>query len=291
MSLTLERITYIMSTNKSYNLDFIKAKLNQLNGGDKKGKSTNNKKKFDDQPKLPFWKPKLGDNNVRFLPYRDKNGSPFHAISWYDSRLLSERRFVAPAQWDMEDPIRDFLVEAGKSRQPRAVWDFMRKVSPQETFYAFLIDRDEEEKGVQVWELNSKKVTEIFGYLNHVDYQDEDLFDTEKGYDWLVKCEATDRTFNGNPVKNVAVSPRRKPSKLTSSKEKTQALLDSIPNVEEHFKRWVKKPESIQDLLDGALAAATGNANSTEEGGTSITEVEGVPSETQKSVEDAFADL
>jgi hypothetical protein len=279
-----------MSNNKSYNLDFIKQKLNQLNGGDRKGKA-GNKKSFEDAPKLPFWKPKVGDNNIRFLPYRDKNGSPFHAISWYDSRLLSERRFVTPAQWDLEDPIQDFLVEAGKTRQPKPVWEFMRKISPQETFYAFIIDRDEEEKGVQVWELNSKRTTELFGYLNHVDYQDEDLFDTEKGYDWLVTCKTTDKTYNGNPVKDVTVSPRRKPSKLTSSKEKTQALLESIPNVEEHFKRWVKKPESINDLLSNALAAATGNATSTSENGTSIQETDGVQTQTQKNVDDAFADL
>lgn len=279
-----------MST-PSYNLDFIKQKMSQLNGGDRK-KGAN--KKNDDAPKIPFWKPKLGDNNIRILPYKDPNGQPFHTISWYDSRLLSERRFVVPSQWDMEDPIRDFLMEAGKERQPKAVWQFMQKLSPQDTYYVFLVDRNEMEKGVQVWELNTKRFLEIVGHLTHPDWVDEDLMHTETGHDWLVKCEETEKIWNGFVVKSITTSPRVKATKLAKTEAEVEKIMSSIPDIDESFKRWVKNASSIKELLDNALAAATGNTTSgnagTEEGTVSGASNE-VKTEAQKNVEDAFADL
>lgn len=281
----------------SYNLDSIRAKLNQLNNKDRK-KSNENKDRSD-APKIPFWKPKLGSNNIRILPYQDKNGQPFHTISWYNSKLLTDRRFVAPCQWGMEDPIHDFLVTNGTQRQEKDVWIFMQKISPKDTFYAFIVDRDEMEKGVQVWELNTERIIKVMGQLNHPDWQDEDLLHNETGHDWLVEVSETDKMFNGFPVKKVDISPRVKASKLAKTEAECQRIMDSIPNIDESFQHWVKNPSSIKEILDNALATMSGGSPSTanarnDEGSFGGSESKGFSAPTtdaQRSVEDAFADL
>jgi hypothetical protein len=57
----------------SYNLDAIKAKINQLSGNRASAGSKNTEK-----TKVNWWKPQLGQHDIRFLPYQDRNGQPFH---------------------------------------------------------------------------------------------------------------------------------------------------------------------------------------------------------------------
>jgi len=143
-----------MENKKSgYDLDAIKQKIADLSGGRKMSDQKKNR------PKLNWFKPGLGPNNqvktyeIRFLPYQDANGQPFQEVSYYDNKELSEHRLVAPAQFSMEDPIFELLNELRKegSRESWRLWGTLR---PKDRFYAPIFVRGEEDKGVQVWELN-----------------------------------------------------------------------------------------------------------------------------------------
>ncbi len=239
-----------------YNLDAIKAKINQLSGV--RG-STNTQKT--EKAKINWWKPSLGQHDIRFLPYQDRNGQPFHEVSYYDSRLLSERRFVAGCQFeDTVDPVFNLLTELKKDKSKEA-WMLWRNLQPKERYYAPIIVRGEEEKGVQLWELNSKLVKDIYSVLAHPDYKDENLMDVETGYDFTVTVSPTDKTFAGNPVKDIKLQPRRKPSPLAKSSEASEKIISGIPNLEAYFKAQVKSEEELRGMLENFLA---GNGSSSE---------------------------
>lgn len=273
-----------------YNLDAIKAKINQLSGN--RG-STGTKT---EKAKIVWWKPQLGQHDIRFLPYQDRNGQPFHEVSYYDSRLLSERRFVAGCQFeDTVDPVFNLLTELKKDRSKEA-WTLWRNLQPKERYYAPIIVRGEEDKGVQLWELNSKLVKDIYSVLAHPDYKDENLMDPETGYDFTVTVSPTDKTFAGNPVKDIKLQPRRKTSPLTKSADTTEKILAGIPNLEAYFKAQVKDEDELNAILQNFLA---GNGSSVEvtddsdnlEQAKDKTVSESKVKKAKRSIDDAFDNL
>jgi len=286
-----------------YNLDAIKAKINQLSGANKTGGNKG------DRARVNWWKPQLGQHNIRFLPFTDKNGQPFQEVSYYDSKLLSEKRFVVPTQFDMEDPIFEMLTELRKDRSKEAwkIW----KLQPKERYYAPILVRGEEDKGAQIWELNSKLLKEIYSVLAHPDYKDENLMDSENGYDFTVTVSPTDKTFNNNPVKEIKLQPRRKPSVLSENEQEKEKILKSIPNLEAYFKAQVKSSEELKTMLENFLAgngeveseesapqdvadAALATGKSTTSAGLEKTSPAAEPAKVKKakkSIDDAFGDL
>lgn len=287
-----------------YNLDAIKAKISELSG-EKRGGGAGGK----DRPRINWFKPDLGQHNVRFLPYTDKNGQPFQEVGYYDSKLLSERRIVSPTQFGMEDPIFELLTELKKDRSKEA-WKLWKNLQSKERYYAPILVRGQEEKGVQIWELNSKLVRDIYSFLAHPDYKDENLMDANNGYDFTVTVTPTDKTFNGNAVKEIKLQPRRKPSPIMESAAESDKVVQSIPNLEAYFKAQVRPKDEMMTMLENFLAGngeAGSDGESQVETGSTVTtapvsagtglEKSSAAGETvkvkkaRKSIDDAFDDL
>jgi len=242
-----------------YNLDAIKAKISELSGERKGGGGGAGGK---DRARINWFKPGLGQHNIRFLPYTDKNGQPFQEVGYYDSKLLSDRRFVAPTQFGMEDPVFELLTELKKDRSKEA-WKLWKNLQSKERYYAPILVRGEEEKGVQIWELNTKLVRDIYSILAHPDYKDENMMDANNGYDFTVMVTPTDKTFNGNAVKEIKLQPRRKPSSLANTEQESEKVIQSIPNLEAYFKAQVRPKDEMMTMLENFLA---GNGSTEEDG-------------------------
>jgi len=193
----------------SYDIKALKEKLNKLNSNN--GKSGSGEKKKD-QVKLLWWKPSLGANEIRFLPYNDGSGQPFQEIGYYNSKQLSENRIVAPCQWGMPDPIQDLMVKLRKNRQDNATWQLMKQLNVRESYYAPVLVRGQEDKGVQIWEMSMKVLNQVYTKLSHPDYEKEDLFDPKEGYDFTVTAVDSGKQFNGYAVKELSLEVRRNTS-------------------------------------------------------------------------------
>jgi hypothetical protein len=278
-----------------YNLNAIKEKIEQLTNAKKYASKDSETKR----PKLTWFKPGLGQYSVRFLPYTDANGQPFQEVAYYDSKLLSEMRFVAPSQWGMKDPVFELLTELRKDRSKEA-WKLWKNLQPKERYYAPIIVRGEEEKGVQIWELNSRLVKDIYSILAHPDYSEENLMDPDKGYDFTVTVSPTDKTFNGNPVKEIKLQPRRKPSKLSENEAQREKFLAGIPDLEAYFKAQVKSVDEMANMLENFLNSsnssgasdaqaeeATESPSSSDDSSVNSAKVK----KARKSIDDAFDDL
>lgn len=280
-------------TNK-YNLDAIKEKLNSLTSV-KKAAGTSGEQKA----KINWWKPEIGTHEVRFLPILDKEGNrhsqPFYEVAYYDNKDLSEKRFVSPSQFGQPDPLKSMAMELAKDRSKEA-WMVRKKLTPKERYYAPIVVRGEgnEEKGLQLWELSPKLCKDIYTLLVSPDYQDEDLFSTDNGYDFTVTVSPTDKTFNGYVVKEIKLLPRRKSSKLFPKKDQVEAVMKQMPDFDAFFRSQVKSEDEMNAIKDNFLTlqmaeasgevAGTVSENGSSRGGGNMDKV-------VKDVDSAFSDM
>lgn len=280
----------------TYNLQAIQDRLSEIqNGGKPKKKTTGTKEKG---PTLPFWRPELGDNFIRFVPFQDKNNQPFYQVGYYTSELLVGEggwRQIAPAQFGEEDPVFNLLSTLSSKRQPTEIFKLMNNLRPKDSYYAPVLVRGQEDKGVQVWELSSSKVKDIYAILAHPDYIDEDLFDPKTGRDFVVSLTETDKLFKGNPVKDVKITERKKPSPLAATAAATKEVIASIPDFEAYFRGRLRPTEAYATMLENALAGTSLGSSKSE--GSAETQGAGVSRNAEakqaasRNIDDAFADL
>jgi hypothetical protein len=277
----------------AYDINAVKRKIAELQAQNKKRSSKKS------SSKIHYFKPTMGKQEVRFLPYEhDDQGQPFQQIDYYDSRQLSEKRIPAPKQWGLPDPVADLVEELEKDRASDTTWKLMKELRLKESNYALVFVRGQEEKGVQIWELNQTVLGQIYGILAHPDYEDEDLFDPEKGYDFTITCGDSGKTtmFGGKEyvVKTYDCQPRRKSSLLADTKEEREELLASVPNLSENFKRWVLEEEKLKEMVMNFLNAGktdendTGSEEALEKATPPATEVETAAA---SKIDEAFGDL
>ena len=278
----------------SYNLEAIQEKLAEIQNGGRPKKKTSSKSKG---PTFPFWKPPLGDSQIRFLPFDDGNGSPFYTVGYYANELLigDGWRQVAPGQFGEEDPIFNLLSKLSQKRQPTEVFKMMNALRPKDSFYAPILVRGEEDKGAQVWELSSNRAKEIFAILAHPDYVEDDLFDEKTGLDFLISVSETDKTYKGNVVKDVSISERKKTSPLAKTQAAIDEIMASIPDFEAYFRGKLRPTEAYEQMLENAMAGSVLGGDS----GESKSEEDidfgasrnAAKSDQSKSIDDAFADI
>ena len=272
----------------SYNLDAIKAALTK---GDKTAST-----KGSTGTKTAYWKPTLGEHDIRFLPIQNSTGEPFQEVMYYDK--LSDRRIVAPYCFGMPDPIKEQFDELRNSKKHPDGWAIAKHLRAKERFYAAVIVRGEEDKGPQVWEFSKDTRDAIYGILTHKDNTDEDMLSPDVGYDFT--CAVTPvieggkpRTFNGSPVKQINLQARKKPSPLSKDKAQAKKWLDTTPNLEEMFKKQCKGAEDLVEVLENFVAKLTGGTTSSDSGTDHTEDRTGKPlaNPVADKLNDAFSDM
>ena len=254
-------------------------------------------------PPFPQWKPTLSDDgkartfNVRFLPYQDQNEQPFQEVSYYDDKSLSPYRLVAPAQFGLEDPIAELVMELRKDRKNKEAWKVIKPLLPKPRYFAPVFVREEADKGVQVWELSPTVCKDIYGVLVSEDYRDEDVTSPEKGFDFQVTVSPSGKTFTNPvtkivyPVNDVKVLARTKSTRLAKTDEEVRKLVGSIPNLLDIFTKQCKSADELKGMLEGYLAIDA-RATQNESGTNHTSDADDVMDpNAMKSVEDQFASL
>lgn len=272
----------------SYNLDSIKAALTK----GEKGSST----KTSATSKTVYWKPTIGEHDIRFVPVKTSGGEPFQEVLYYEK--LTERRIVAPYGFGLPDPVKEQFDELRNSKKHPDGWTIAKNLRPKERFYAVVIVRGEEAKGPQVWEFSKDTRDAIYGILSHKDNVDEDMFSVEVGYDFT--CAVTPviengkpRMYNGSPVKQINLQARKKPSPLSKDKAQAKAWTEVLPSLEDMFKRQCKDSEELLVVLENFVAKLAGGPSS---GDTGTDHTEARTGQVQNNpaadkLDDAFADL
>lgn len=255
----------------SYNLDAIKAALTKNDKTSAAGKGAGG-------TKTAYWKPTLGEHDLRFLPIQNSSNEPFQTVAYYNEPL-TEQRLVAPYSFGLPDPIKEQFEELRNSKKHPDGWSIAKNLRAKERFYAVIIVRGEEEKGPQIWEFSKETRDQVYGILTHKDNVDEDMLSPDVGYDFT--CAVTQvieggkpRLFKGSPVKQINLQARKKPSPLSKDKAQAKKLLEAVPNLEEMFKKQCKGPEELVEVLEQFVANLTSAppTAATRESGTDLTE-------------------
>jgi len=218
------------------NLDAIKKKLDTL----QKSSNNNGGNKSDYIP-LNKFKPSMGKQTVRVVPFKYNKDYPFMEMQFYYN-IGKFRTLASPLNWDEKDPIAEFAKQL-RGTNDKENWRLAKKLDPKTRIFAPVIVRGQESEGVQMWEFG-KMVYEAFLNLA-ADEEVGDFTDIMNGRD--IKLVTTSPEQNGTKYPNTSISPSMKQTPLSTDKKQVETWINDQQNPKETF-----KPLPF-DTLKGAL--------------------------------------
>ncbi len=259
-------------------IDFeaLRKKLNQLSG-------TNSRRNM-------MWRPQEGEEaTVRLLAFSDnEDGLPF-SERWFYYNIGSNPGLLAPYQFGNPDPIQELITKL-RDEGTKESYELAKKLYPKARYYAPVVVRGEEEKGVRVWSFGKTVYQSLLNIMLDEDYGD--ITDPVEGRDIKVICTKQ----AGRQWAMTEVRPRGKTSPLASSKTQAKEWTTKIPEIGDMYEEksydvlskivndWLSGDEPTSDSSTSRGFTGPSNANKTSETPKNL--------DTKfKSLDDAFADL
>ena len=215
-------------------LEKMRAKLSALENRGKKEDSA-------------FWRPQDGEQTVRIVPTPD--GDPFKEY-WFHYNLGKNPGFLSPKRnFGVDDPLNDFVRQLFNEGTDDSIKQ-AKELMARQRFFAPVLVRGEEEKGVRIWGFGKMAYQELLNLVLNPEYGD--ITDTETGTDLVIKYGKPP----GAQFPQTTITPRRRSSPLcddaVGGSDRCAELLDNIPEFDTLFTR--KTPQEIQVMLDEWLA-------------------------------------
>ena len=226
-----------------------------------------------------FWRPQDGEQTIRIVPTED--GDPFKDF-WFHYNVGDNPGFLSPKRNFGEDcPLDSFvrqLWQEGTEDSKRMA----KKLGARQRFFAPVVVRGEEDKGVRVWGFGKTVYETLLNLVLNPEYGD--ITDADSGTDLqLTYGKPQGATF---PV--TQLTPRRRSTPLCDEPEKCHEYLDSVPDFDELFSNSRKSFAEVQAMLDEFLLGDS----DPEEVSTETTKYNGSEEQNSStSVDQAFSDL
>jgi hypothetical protein len=201
-------------------LEAIKSRLNAMQ------KSPSNKGGGDRQSL--FWKPTVGKQTVRIVPSKFNSSMPFTEMFFHYG--IDKPVMTSPINWGEKDPIVEFAAQLKKTND-KENWRLAKKIEPKARFFAPVIVRGEEDKGVRLWQFG-KEIYEAFLQLA-LDEEVGDYTDVMEGRD--IKLNTVGPESTGTPYNRTTISPSMRNSQLGEGDQVT-LWKDNQSNPKELFK-------------------------------------------------------
>jgi len=205
------------------NLDAIKKKLESMqktsNGGSNNNSS--NVKRF---------KPTIGKQTVRVVPFKFNKEFPFTEMKFYYG-IGSKKVIASPLNWGEKDPIAEFGKQL-RGTNDKENWRLAKKLDPKTRIFAPLIVRGEESEGVQLWEFG-KEIYEAFLQMA-ADEEVGDFTDIMTGRD--IKLVTVGPESTGTVYNKTTIQPSMKMSPLSEDDKELELWLDDQVNPKEIYK-------------------------------------------------------
>lgn len=205
------------------NLDAIKKKLESMqktsNGGSNNNSS--NVKRF---------KPTIGKQTVRVVPFKFNKEFPFTEMKFYYG-IGSKKVIASPLNWGEKDPIAEFAKQL-RGTNDKENWRLAKKLDPKTRIYAPVIVRGEESEGVQLWEFG-KEIYEAFLQMA-ADEEVGDFSDIMSGRD--IKLVTVGPESTGTAYNKTSISPSMKTSALSEDSKLIEKWLEEQENPLDMYK-------------------------------------------------------
>ena len=256
------------------NFDALRKKLGQLSGNNSRRNT--------------MWRPQEGEESVvRLMAFPDQDdGLPF-AERWFYYNIGNNPGLLAPYQFGNPDPIQELITKL-RDEGTKESYELCKKLYPKARYYAPVIVRGEEAKGVRIWSFGKTVYQSLLNVMLDEDYGD--ITDPTEGRDVKVICTKAP----GRMWATTEVRPRGKQTPLSSDTKEAANWVESIPNLEDMYeaKSYDALTKIINDWLEGD--DATSDEGETTRGFNGSTTTSSAPKNIEskfKSLDDAFADL
>mgnify|MGYP000468071775 CR=1 FL=1 len=135
--------------------DAIRRKLNKLSG-------TNSRQNT-------MWRPQEGEEHtVRLLSFPDNDGQPFKE-RWFYYNIGNNPGLLAPYQFSNADPIQELITKL-RDEGTKESYELAKKLYPKARYYAPVVVRGEEEKGVRIWSFGKTVYQSLLNIMLDEDY-------------------------------------------------------------------------------------------------------------------------
>jgi hypothetical protein len=205
------------------NLDAIKKKLESMQKTSNGGSSNNssNVKRF---------KPTIGKQTVRVVPFKYNKEFPFTEMKFYYG-IGSRKVIASPLNWGEKDPIAEFAKQL-RGTNDKENWRLAKKLDPKTRIYAPVIVRGEESEGVQLWEFG-KEIYEAFLQMA-ADEEVGDFTDIMSGRD--IKMTTVGPEATGTKYNKTTITPSMKTSELSEDSKLIEKWLEEQENPKDLYK-------------------------------------------------------
>lgn len=213
----------------------VKQKLSQLQAKGKKN-ADGSFEKIDF--KKVYWKPKLGEQIVRFIPFKNNPSMPFIEVEYHN--FIPKKKILALTNFGEKDPVVEFSNQL-KSSSDKEEKDYGYKMAPRKKYVAQLVPRGEEANGARLFEMNKTASQELLAIIANDDYGD--ILDVNDGFD--VTITGVEDSFNGTTFIQPKLMPKRKPTPLADTEDAIKGFLNN-----QYDPLTLNKKYTYQELKD-----------------------------------------
>jgi hypothetical protein len=200
-----------------------------------------------------FWKPGVGKHEIRIVPSKFNKLDPFREVQFHYG-IGGKKVMLALTNFGEKDPIVEFINKL-KETGDKENWNLIKKISPKKRYFAPVVVRGEEDKGVRLWEFG----TQMWKDLCNLAADDEigDYTDIVNGRDIKINTEGKEVTKTDYNKSTPTI--KLKVSKLSEDKQEVKLWLEEQPDVLSCYKHysfdemksllenWLKTPQSDDD--------------------------------------------
>jgi hypothetical protein len=140
---------------------------------------------------------------------------------------------ISPKSFGQKDPIIEFAQQLRKSSN-KEDWSLAKKLDPKLRVFVPVIVRNEEDKGVRLWEFGKQVYMELLAIAEDEDVGD--YTDVISGRDILVETQSKEQT--GLSYNTSTVRIKTKVTALSDDANKVKLWLSEQPNPNELFKNY-----------------------------------------------------
>jgi hypothetical protein len=210
-------------------LNVIKERLNQMQNAANNQNSGGGKQLF--------WKPSVGKQTVRIVPFKYNKSNPFTEMQFYYG-IGSKKVMASPVNWGEKDPIKEFAKQL-RQTSDKDNWRLAKKLDAKTRIFAPVIVRGEESEGVKLWQFG-KEIYESFLQMA-ADEEVGDFTDILNGRD--IKLNTVGPESTGTPYNRTTIAPSMKTTSLSNDETLVEKLLEDQPDPKKVF-----KPLSYDDM-------------------------------------------
>ena len=203
------------------NIDAIKKKLESMQTPQTKGGGQKYPEKF---------KPTIGKQTVRVVPFKFNKENPFTELKMYYG-IGSKKVIASPQNWGEKDPIAEFA-KSLRGTNDKENWRLAKKLDPKVRIQCPVVVRGREDEGVLMWEFG-KEIYEAFLSLA-ADEEVGDFTDIMVGRD--IKLNTVGPDVTGTAYNKTTISVSIKTSPLSDDEIEIERFLNEQTNPLDAFK-------------------------------------------------------